>query len=380
MKIVSLDLIAQRKSIKKSLYAKIKKVLNHGKFIMGPEILELEKKLSKITGSKYAYTSSSGTDSLLIALMAFGTKRNDAVFLPSFTWTSCAEVIALIGAKPVFVDVDKESYNISTDDLEKKILEIKKSKKYRAKVIMAVDLYGLPANYYSLSKLSKKYKINLLADAAQSFGAKTKEGNVGNLAEITTTSFFPSKPLGCYGDGGALFTNNPLLAKKISSIRLHGTDKNKHDVKRLGINGRMDTLQAAILLAKLNIFKKEIELRNTIASQYDEFLLENITTPKRFPKKRSAWAQYTIRVKRRKELIKYLQKNNIPSAIYYPKPLHRQTAYKKFITNPQSLKNSEQLCREVLSLPMHPNLKEQQIRFISKTINKFYEKNISWIK
>jgi dTDP-4-amino-4,6-dideoxygalactose transaminase len=375
MKISLLDLITQRKSIKESLRTRIEKVLNHGRFIMGPEILELERALSRITGSKYAYTSSSGTDSLLIALMALGTKRNDAVFLPSFTWTSCAEVIALIGAKPVFVDVDKESYNISIDDLEKKILMIRNSAQYKAKVIMAVDLYGLPANYYALNKLSKKYKIRLLADAAQSFGAKIKKVNVGNFAEITTTSFFPSKPLGCYGDGGALFTNNSLLAKKINSIRLHGTEKNKHDVKRLGINGRMDTLQAAILLAKLGIFKREIKLRNIIANQYDKFLSKDIITPKRFPKKSSAWAQYTIRVKKRKKLMEYLQKHNIPSAIYYPKPLHRQTAYKKFTTNLQTLKNSEQLSKEVLSLPMHPNLKEKHIRFIARTINKFHEEN-----
>jgi len=373
MKITLLDLIEQRKSIKESLRARIEKVLDHGKFIMGPEILELEKALSRITGSKHTYSSSSGTDSLLIALMAFGTKRNDAVFLPSLTWTSCAEVIALIGAKPVFVDVDKESYNISTDDLEKKILMIRKSKKYKAKVIMAVDLYGLPANYRVLKTLSKKYKINLLADAAQSFGAKTQDGNVGNLAEITTTSFFPSKPLGCYGDGGALFTNNSLLAKRINSIRLHGTEKNKHDVKRLGINGRMDTLQAAILLAKLSIFQKEIKLRNIVADQYDIFLSKNIITPKRFSGKRSAWAQYTIRVKRRRKLMEYLKRHSIPSAIYYPKPLHQQNAYKKFTDNPQLLENSEQLSREVLSLPMHPNLKKEQIIFISEKINRFYE-------
>jgi UDP-2-acetamido-2-deoxy-ribo-hexuluronate aminotransferase len=368
MSIPFIDLAAQQTRLKSDIDARMAAVLAHGKYIMGPEIAELEKELSAFSGAKHSISVSSGTDALLVALMADGIGRGDAVFLPAFTFTATAEVVIIAGATPVFVDVDPSTCNMDYADLKRRIENVEKTGDLRPRAIMPVDLFGLPADYSQLADIAAKHDMLIIADAAQSFGGAIDNKPVGSLAPISATSFFPAKPLGCYGDGGAVFTDDDERADRWKSIRAHGKGGAKYDIIRIGLNARLDTLQAAILLSKLTIFGEEIESRERISRLYDERLSNHVGLPHRQPGFQSAWAQYTIQVENRDEIANSLKEEGIPSAIYYPLPMHLQTAYAKYGEGQGSLPVSERLSGRVLSLPMHPYLSEKDIDTISEKL------------
>lgn len=366
-----IDLKTQYLKIKPQVDYGIQKVLDHGKYIMGPEIDSLEMELATFTGSKYALTCSNGTEALVMALMAIGVGAGDAVFVPSFTFVATAEAVVLVGATPVFVDVDRESYNLSVENLDAAIKMVRSEGGLRPTCIIAVDLFGQPANYQEVIGLAKSNGLLVVADGAQSFGASQNDINVGAIGDITTTSFFPAKPLGCYGDGGAIFTNDQSIAEVIRSIRVHGQGIDRYDNVRIGVNGRMDTIQAAILLEKLKIFPEELVARQRVADRYAAgFLGHPIKTPVILKNTKSAWAQYTILIENRDAVIDYLKKKQIPTAVYYPRPIHTQAPYASFPISPMGQKNTEYLARHVLSLPMHPYLSpEVQDHIILETIS-----------
>jgi len=344
--------------LKPAIDARIQAVLDHGRFIMGPEVAELEAALAAFAGCRHAVATSSGTDALLIALMAHGIGPGDAVFVPAFTFTASAEVILLLGAVPVFVDVDGESFNIDPADLARRLREVKAAGALRPRAVMAVDLFGLPADYRALTAICAADDLLLLADAAQSFGASLGGGKVGTLAPVTTVSFFPAKPLGCYGDGGALFTDDDAMAERTRSIRLHGRGGAKYDIVRVGINGRLDTIQAAVLLAKLPVFAEELAARARLAAFYDARLGDIVTTPRQSAGAASAWAQYSVLLDDRDNVAGRLREQGVPTAVYYPRPLHLQPAYARYGGGEGTMPGSEALCRRILSLPMHPYLDE----------------------
>lgn len=365
-----IDLNRQYNEIKDEINHNINKVLDDKKFIMGPEVSELENKLSKYTGRKYVFTCASGTDALVISLMSFNLEKTDAVFVPSFTFFASAESINLAGGTPVFVD-SSEDYNIDVALLEKQIENTICEGKLKPRGIIAVDLFGLPADYNKLKAIADKYNLFLIEDAAQSFGAKYYSNKTCSFGDISTTSFFPAKPLGCYGDGGAIFTDNDELAKLIKSIRIHGQGKNRYDNVRIGINGRMDTIQAAILLAKLKIFDEELMSRNRIAEKYKEKLGEYFSIPKAIENVTSSWAQFTLLADSEEErnfIINEMNRYNIPIMIYYAKPLHLQTAYKYLGYQKGMLPICENMSNHVFSIPMHPYLSEQEIDIICKRL------------
>jgi dTDP-4-amino-4,6-dideoxygalactose transaminase len=352
-----IDLRAQQSRIRAKLDAAIARVLDHGGYIMGPEIREFEKKLAAFAGAKHAISCSSGTDALLMVLMAKGIGSGDAVICPAFTFTATPEAIALLGATPVFADVDEATFNIDPRTIEEAMSAAIKAG-VKPKAIMGVDLFGLPADYEALDAFAEAHGLWVLADAAQSFGAARNGRKVGTFGMATATSFFPAKPLGCYGDGGAIMTDDVELASILDSIRVHGKGTDKYDNVRIGINGRLDTLQAAILIEKLAIFPEEIELRQVVAKRYQELLggRNDIVLPSIPAGTQSVWAQYTMRVdhRRRAQIAKSLGEAGVPTAIYYPKPLHHQTAYRSYPVPANGLLRSERLSAEVLSLPMHP--------------------------
>ena len=347
---------AQYARLAPEIDARIRAVLDHGRFIMGPEVAELEAALADFAGVGHAVGVSSGTDALLMALMAEKIGPGDAVFVPTFTFTATAEVVLLLGATPVFVDVDAHLFNIDPADLERRIAEVDAAGELTPRAVIAVDLYGLPADYAALSALCEARNLFLLADGAQSFGASLAGRPVGSLAAATATSFFPSKPLGGYGDGGALLTDDGARAACYRSIRAHGKGDAKYDIVRLGLNARLDTLQAAILLAKLPHFAAEITARERVAVVYDAGLAGVIETPARIAGAQSAWAQYTILHDARDALASALRDRGVPSMIYYPRPMHLQTAYAGFGAGGGSLPVAESLSGRVLSLPMYPDL------------------------
>ncbi len=354
-----IDLVQQQSLIRQPIEKAIHKVLDHGQYIMGPEVTELEEKLAAYTNAKHVITCSSGTDALLMALMAYGVGPGDAVLVPAFTFPATPEVVALLGATPVFVDVDMDTFNISMDSVMEGIAYCK-NHHINLRGIMAVDLYGLPADYDALNQIASEHNLWVVGDAAQSFGGEYKGKKVGTLANITATSFFPAKPLGCYGDGGAVFTDNDDLAHCMRSIRVHGKGEHKYDNVRVGINGRLDTIQAAILLEKLKIYPQELQKKQQLAGYYNEILGSLCMTPSIPPYCQSAWAQYTITLHNhidRCALQKYLKDQDIPTMVYYPKPLHHQKAYEAYPAV-SSLIYSERLCVSVLSLPMHAYLLE----------------------
>ncbi|MCM2283299.1 MAG: DegT/DnrJ/EryC1/StrS family aminotransferase [Desulfobacula sp.] len=378
-----IDLEAQQKRIYPQLEQRIKAVLSHGKYIMGPEVFELEQQLSEFIGAKHTITCASGTDALLMGLMAKGIGPGDAVFTTPFTFIATAETITLLGATPVFVDIELETFNMDPVKLEQAIealLNMDRSKHplpgaeymsispLKPKGIIGVDLFGLPANYSKINRIAQKYNMFVIEDAAQSFGASLDNHRACNLAEISATSFFPAKPLGCYGDGGAVFTNDDYLADKLRSIRIHGKGNDKYDNVRIGINGRLDTLQAAILLEKLRIFPDEIDQRNYVAQMYSEHLSGIVKTPFTPKGYSSVWAQYSILSENRGNLQKRLEENGIPTAIYYPKPLHLQTAYSFLKYENEDFPVSEYCSNHIFSLPMHPYLTDDQIFKITKII------------
>jgi dTDP-4-amino-4,6-dideoxygalactose transaminase len=350
-----IDLETQQMRIKDALDAALIRVLAHGQYIMGPEVGELEARLCAFCDASHAIACASGTDALSLALMALDVRPGDAVLVPAFTFAATAEVVCLVGAVPVFVDVQADTFNLDPGSLERGI-DAARRQGLRPAGIIPVDLFGQPADYDAIHEVAKAHGLWVIADAAQSFGATWRGRKVGTLARLTTTSFFPAKPLGCYGDGGAVFTDDPELAAVMRSLRVHGQGEDKYDNVRIGMNARLDTLQAAILLAKLEIFADEIEARQRAAARYDALLADLVTTPFLREEASSTWAQYTVRSPDRDVLRKRLAAAGIPTAVYYPRPLHRQTAYRDFPVADGGCPVAERAATEVLSLPMHPYL------------------------
>jgi UDP-2-acetamido-2-deoxy-ribo-hexuluronate aminotransferase len=350
-----IDLKTQQARIRPQIEKRIAKVLEHGQYIMGPEVGELEERLANYVKVKHCIAVSSGTDSLLIAMMALGVGSGDEVITTPFTFIATGEMIALLGAKPVFVDIDPETYNIDASKIEAVITP-------RTKAIMPVSLYGQCADFDSINAVAGKYGIPVIEDAAQSFGATYKGRKSCGLTTIGSTSFFPSKPLGCYGDGGALFTDDDELAKRMRQIRVHGQDRRYHHPV-IGINGRLDTLQAAILLAKFDLFPEEVELRQQIGEAYTEGLRDFVHAPVIKKENTSVYAQYTIEVSDRELFIERMKKSGVPTAVHYPVPLNIQPAFSGYIC--ERFPVSEKVAACVVSLPMHPYLtKEEQEKVI----------------
>jgi len=352
-----IDLAAQRRRLGSRIDEAILRVVDHGGFIMGPEVRQLETDLSAFCGARHAIGCANGTDALALVLMAKGVKPGDAVLCPSFTFASTAEVIAWVGATPVFVDVRPETFNMDPASLEAAIATAR-ARGLTPTAVIAVDLFGQPADYDAIEPVCAAHRLWLLSDAAQSFGATYKGRRVGTIGAATSTSFFPAKPLGCYGDGGAVFTDDEALAAIVRSLRVHGQGSDKYDNVRIGMNGRLDTVQAAVVIEKLTIFPDEIAARQRVATRYNEALGDVAAVPAVLDGATSVWAQYTIRVAggRRDVLAARLKADGIPTAVYYPKPLHRQTAYRDYPVANGALPVSDRLATEVISLPMHPYL------------------------
>jgi len=365
-----IDLGAQQKRIRESLEANIKKVLDHGRYINGPEIKELEEKLASYAGVEYAIGVGSGTDALLMILLGNDVGPGDAVFTSTFTFIATAEVIQLLGATPVFVDIDSDTFNIDVNKLKEAITEVIEEGKLKPKSIIPVDLFGQPADYDEINQIAENYGLFVLQDAAQSFGATYKGRKSCSLAEFAATSFFPAKPLGCYGDGGMIFTSEEAFYDKMISIREHGKGIDKYNNIRVGINGRMDTLQAAVLLSKFEIFDEEIQLRQEAAGRYNMSLKEVVKVPYIREENISAWAQYSVLHDDREGIINNLNNNGIPTAIYYPKPLHLQTAFSNLEYGKGAFPVAEKVAGEIFSLPMHPYLPEaEQDSIISRILS-----------
>lgn len=364
------DLKAQQDELRAQLDEAIGRVLEHGQYILGPEVQELETELCNFSGADYAVSCANGTDALALALMAEDIGDGDVVFVPSFTFVATAEAVAQLGATPFFVDVCAESFNISVGALEYAI-DVVQARGMTPRAVIAVDMFGLPAAYDGIMAIARAAGLTVIADGAQSFGAIYKGRHVGTLADYTTTSFFPAKPLGCYGDGGAVFTNFQDKADLLRSLRFHGKGAYKYDNERIGLNSRLDTMQAAILLVKLKVFREELVSRNLVAERYDQGLagLNGIRTPRVSEGETSAWAQYTIRCQDRDRLKRTLNENEIPSVVYYPIPLHLQKGYKQFPCL-GDLSVSEQLANEVLSLPMSPYLSVDSQQRVIEAVGK----------
>ena len=356
-----IDLVAQQDRIKDKLNANIQKVLAHGQYILGPEVHELEEKLAAYTGAKYCITCANGTDALQIAQMAFGIGPGDEVITPGFTYIATAETVAVLGAKPIYVDINPKTYNLDIEQLEDAITP-------RTKAIIGVSLYGQCADFDAINAIAAKHNIPVIEDAAQSFGASYKGKKSCNLTTVACTSFFPSKPLGCYGDGGAIFTNDEALATVIRQLARHGQDRRYHHI-RVGVNSRLDTLQAAILLPKLEILDDEMQARQRVAEMYNQLFTEaGITTiPFIEAHNQSAWAQYTIQVDNRDEVQANLKEQGIPTAVHYPIPLNKQPA----VANDAVLPVGDAIAERVMSLPMHPYLTvEAQEKIVAALLSK----------
>jgi dTDP-4-amino-4,6-dideoxygalactose transaminase len=361
-----IDLAAQRRRLGPVIDAAVGRVLDHGQFILGPEVRSFEAELAAFCGVKHVVTCASGTDALVLGLRAMGVGPGDAVLCPSFTFCATAEVAALVGATPVFIDVDATTFNIDANGIVGAV-EAAKEAGLTPKVILPVDLFGLAADHASVAATAKAYGLLILDDAAQGFGASFKNRRLGTFGHATATSFFPAKPLGCYGDGGAVMTDDDGLADLMRSLRVHGQGSDKYDNVRIGLASRLDTLQAAVLIEKLKIFPDEIMSRDAVARRYSEALGDVATTPVVPAGRTSVWAQYTLRISggRRDALAASLKAEGIPTAIYYPIPLHRQQAYKNYPVGKGGAAASERLSGEVISLPMHPYLDEvTQVRII----------------
>ena len=364
-----IDLKAQQLSIRPQIDAAIKRVLDHGAYIMGPEVYELEKLLAEFCGVKHAISCANGTDALGLGLMAKNVGPGDAIFVPSFTYAATAEVVAWMGATPVFIDSLDDTYNLDTISLE---IGIQKAKKARLKPVgvIPVDLFGQPADYDAIQTIADEYGLWVMADGAQSFGASHKRRKVGNIGDMATTSFFPAKPLGCYGDGGAIFTNDDELASIMKSLRVHGQGTDKYDNVRIGMNGRLDTIQAAILIEKLKVFPDELIARQQTADVYNSKLKDVVQIPHVMDGATSAWAQYTVCLPNsinREKLMIDLKEAGIPTMIYYVKPLHLQAAYKHYPTA-GALSVCESLANKVLSLPMSGYVGADNIHYV---VNQF---------
>jgi UDP-2-acetamido-2-deoxy-ribo-hexuluronate aminotransferase len=368
-----IDLQAQQRLILPMLMERIQKVLAHGQYILGPEIKELETSLAAYVGVKHCITCASGTDALLMSLMAYEVGPGDAIFTSPFTFIATAEVIQLLGATPVFVDIDPHTFNLDPEKLATVLSGWQKNPQtaqVKPKGIIPVDLFGQSAAYDPINALAQKYGLFVLEDAAQSFGATYKGKRAGALADVAATSFFPAKPLGGYGDGGAIFADDDKLAEILRSVRVHGQGSNKYENVRLGLNGRLDTLQAAILLTKLEIFDQEIDSRQKVAGRYSQALSGKVVVPHVDPECTSVWAQYSILTADRPALQQKLQDAGIPSAIYYPLPLHLQKPFAHLGYRQGDFGVSEGIAQQILSLPMHPYLTESdQDRIIEAVLS-----------
>lgn len=349
-----IDLGAQYIHLKEKIDQRIHKVLDHGNYIMGPEVEEFENQLAQYVGVKHAISCANGTDALQLAMMVLDIKAGDAVFCPTFTFFATAEVIAYAGATPVFVDSDPYTFNICAQDLERRIQKVVKEGKLRPRAVIAVDLFGLPADYAALESLCERYGLKLIEDAAQGFGGEINGRRAGSFGDMATTSFFPAKPLGCYGDGGAIFTNNDEYANLFRSYRVHGKGKDKYDNVRIGLNSRLDTIQAAVLLEKLAAFPAELQARNKVASIYSTQLSSIFQTPHIPTGYLSSWAQYTLKSESRDLLMSQLKSAGIPTMIYYGTCMHQQTAFNYLNHTDADFPVASSLCKTVFSLPMHP--------------------------
>jgi UDP-2-acetamido-2-deoxy-ribo-hexuluronate aminotransferase len=365
-----LDLKAQQARIATDLRRRLDIVLEHCQFILGPEVRELEAELAKFCGAKHCVSVSSGTDALQIAMMAEEIGRGDAVFLPAFTYTATAEVPLVLGATPVFVDVDPRTFQIDPAHLVQRIEKVRAEGKLNPRAIVGVDLFGQAADWAALADIARRFDLFLLDDLAQSFGGSLHGRMLGSQADATATSFFPSKPLGAYGDGGALFTESEDRADLYRSLRTHGEGKTRYEVLRTGMNGRLDSMQAAVLLAKLAVFPEELEARERIARVYDQRLGNAVVTPKRVENSTSAWAIYAILLPNeaaRDRTQAALRADGVPTAIYYPRPLHRQPAYSGHHDG-SALPVSEDLAGRILALPIHPDLTDQDVDRVCEAV------------
>ena len=362
-----IDLAAQQKLIRPQLEAAILKVLDHGQYIMGPELKEFEAQLREFTGATHALTCAYGTDALTLVLMAWGVGPGDAVFVPSFTYVATAEAPAQLGATPFFVDVCEDTFIIDPHSFKQAVIDCR-ALGLNPKVIIAVDLFGQPADIDFVAEIAHAENIKVLVDGAQSFGATSKGRRVGSMGDAVTTSFFPAKPFGCYGDGGAVFTNNDEDSEIINSIRLHGKGSNKYDNVRIGLNSRLDTLQAAILIEKLKLFPGELSMRSLVAQNYNSLLSDVCNVPVLSHGNSSSWAQYTLKLDNRGELQSKLKEVGIPTVVYYPIPLSKQIGYKQYPSVTTGVDSSAVLSEKVLSIPMHPYLSDESQRYISRKI------------
>ncbi|MBX7230537.1 MAG: DegT/DnrJ/EryC1/StrS family aminotransferase [Bdellovibrionales bacterium] len=361
-----LDLKTQYRALQTAINQRIQNVLEHGQFILGPEVEECEQKLAEFVKAKYAITCASGSDALMMALMALDLQQGDEIITTPFSFIATAEIPVLLGITPVFVDIEPGTFNIDPNKIEKAITP-------KTKAIIPVSLYGQPAEMDEINNLANKYNLFVIEDAAQSFGASYKERMSCNLSHIGCTSFFPAKPLGCYGDGGAIFTNDAKTALKLKEIRVHGQES-RYFHTRLGINGRLDTLQCAILIPKLERFPWELEQRERIAQKYNKSFLHlesRLQLPKVIHDRTSAWAQYTIFVEERESLIQHLSRRSIPHSVHYPLPIHQQPAYKRWNNGPFPI--SERASKHVVSLPMYPDLNEENQDRVVEAVLEFFE-------
>jgi len=368
MSIPFIDLKAQFAELEPEIRTGIDRVFAHGQFIMGPEVCELESELARFAGVEHVVTCSSGTDALLMPLLAYGVGPGDAVFTSPFTFIATAEVISLLGATPVFVDIDARTFNLDPEKLAEAVEKALAAGKLTPRGVITVDLFGLPADHDSIAPIAEAHDLFVLEDAAQSVGAEYKGRKAGSLGHVAATSFFPAKPLGCYGDGGAVFTDDSKLADSLRSIRVHGQGTDKYNNVRIGINGRLDTMQAAILLPKLKAFPGELAARQRVAGRYDAGLGNVVEVPFVPEGCSSAWAQYSVLSDSREKIQSALKQAGVPTAVYYPKPLHMQSAYAHLGQRKGSFPVSESASQRIFSLPMHPYLDEETQRTIIDTV------------
>jgi len=365
--IAFIDLKTQRRRLGECIDRAVLRVIDHGGYILGPEVAELEQRLAAFCGARHCISCASGTDALLLVLMASGTGPGDAVFVPAFTFVAPAEAAALVGATPIFVDVLPDSFNMDPMSLQAAIVSGSRLG-LTPRIVIPVDLFGQPADYRQINEIAKENGLFVLADGAHSFGAGLAGVPVGVLADATATSFFPAKPLGCYGDGGAVFTDDDELASLVRSIRVHGQGTDKYDNARLGLNSRLDTIQAAILLEKLGVFTEELHSRQRVAERYNDALAAVAQVPSIISGVKCVWAQYTLVVRSRNDVITACQAAGIPTAVYYRKPLTQHAGYARFPTVPAGAPVSEHLCQNVISLPMHPYLEESVQDYIMSVV------------
>lgn len=371
------DLKTQYNKYKTEIDLAIQEVLLNADFIGGNEVKLLEDRLAEYVGVKHCISCANGTEAMTLIMMSWGIGPGDAVFVPDFTFFSTGEIVSFVGATPIFVDVDINTFNIHTEELEKAIITIIKENKLTPKVIIPVDLFGLPANYIKIQNIADKYNLLVLEDGAQGFGGSINGKKACSFGNAATTSFFPAKPLGCYGDGGAIFTNDDNLEKKLRSLKVHGKGENKYDNIQIGVNSRLDTIQAAVLNIKLTAFiEHELEDVNRIYNLYIEKLGNIVEVPKIEKGYKSSFAQFTIKLKNideRNALQNHLKKKGIPSLIYYPIPMHKQLAFSYLKQDESNFSVTNILCERVLSLPMHPYLSEKDINYIVGAINEYFD-------